>query len=190
MMQTPGVVDAGNTLSPEVLVGIIGFAGAVLGSLFGVVGGVVVWWLQALSKRRALARQELLHAYEGLLAGASTYFRLWNQRALMPRPEAPPEAALRHAIARMERHQLRISIADGDVTSRILATQAVTVVLDSIEVPMATLDGMAEDTRRRHVSAVRQKFRDAQKRLLLHLESRFRLGKRTGSTDSLVPPQD
>ncbi len=63
MIQTPGVTETGSTLSPAVLAGIIGFAGAVLGSVVGVLGGWLVWWFQQRAGEKRRVRRELVRAY-------------------------------------------------------------------------------------------------------------------------------
>lgn len=180
MIQTTGAVEAAAVISPEVLAGLIGFAGAVLGSLVGVVGGVLVWRLQHKTSEKRIVRRELVRAYVGLLQCDAHFLRVWSDRALLPPEQAPDDAAQRRATARFDRFQFHVAILDGDEQTRILATKAATVLYDALDVPMATLRSMADEPRTKHVQAVRREFREAQKHLLMHLEKRFRIAPRTG----------
>lgn len=186
MIQTPEVADAGHALSPEVLTGIIGFAGAVLGSVVGVLGGVVVWWLQHRAQEKRSVRRELVRAYVGLLRCDRHFIRVWSDRVLLPDEQAPDAAAERRAIGRFDRVQFHVAILDGDEQTRFLATKVATVLYGTLDTPIATLRAMAEEPRTRHVQAVRQEFRTAQKSLLMHLEGRFRIAPRSGQPEALA----
>lgn len=179
MLQTTGVPEVGNTLSPEVLAGIIGFAGAVLGSVVGVGGSWLVWLFQHRASEKRGVRRELVRSYVGLLQCAASFVRVWTDRALLPIDQAPDDAAQRRATARFDRFQFNVAILDGDEQTRNLATGAAAVLYSALDVSIAALRAMAEEPRTKHVQAVRRDFREAQKALLMHLENRFRVAPRT-----------
>ncbi len=168
-------------VSPEVMVGLIGFVGAVVGAGVSSVAAIGVWWLQDRSKHKAMIRRELVRVYEGWLQCGAHWMRTWYAMVCLAPGE--PTILLDRATARFDRFNFRLSILDGDEGTRTLALHVATILHSALDTPIDQLRALAFEPKTRHLRAVREEHRRGEKALILRLEQRFHLVPRTGSRE-------